>query len=253
MDTQTLPPLPEARIESYQIDGTMRRTTLHTYSGQDMRDYALAAIALAPPAAPVVQVPVEPAKHLRHALELIRDWPIREQDDMPAANMRKLARDTLAVQEPLKPRDRSGDLYDPDCPCCNPDPAVSPLEVPAPTVQPGAVPEGWKLVPISLTAEMEYAAQDIHHILPPRMRRLWENLLAASPPAPQQAVQAVQAVQPPRMLTPAELADLVCTAAPFTDSMVTARFFQLFEYAIRKFCEVNGLPLATQQTGKDAT
>jgi hypothetical protein len=34
-----LPPLPEARIESYQIDGTMRKTTLRTYSEFDMREY----------------------------------------------------------------------------------------------------------------------------------------------------------------------------------------------------------------------
>lgn len=41
-----LPPLPEARIESYQTDAVMRRTTLHTYSASDMRAYAEEAIKL---------------------------------------------------------------------------------------------------------------------------------------------------------------------------------------------------------------
>ena len=39
-----LPPLPEARIVSYQTDSTMRRMELRTYSGEDMKDYARAAI-----------------------------------------------------------------------------------------------------------------------------------------------------------------------------------------------------------------
>lgn len=40
-----LPPLPEARIVSYQTDGTMRSMELRTYSGWDMKDYARAAVA----------------------------------------------------------------------------------------------------------------------------------------------------------------------------------------------------------------
>lgn len=39
-----LPPLPEARIVSYQIDSTMRSMELRTYSDQDMQEYARAAI-----------------------------------------------------------------------------------------------------------------------------------------------------------------------------------------------------------------
>lgn len=39
-----LPPLPEARIVSYQTDSTMRRMELRTHSDEDMRDYARAAI-----------------------------------------------------------------------------------------------------------------------------------------------------------------------------------------------------------------
>lgn len=43
-DKYELPPLPESRIVSYQIDSTMRRMELRTYSDEDMRDYARAAI-----------------------------------------------------------------------------------------------------------------------------------------------------------------------------------------------------------------
>jgi hypothetical protein len=40
-----LPPLPEALIKSVQCDSTMRYMTIHTYSGDDMREYATTAIA----------------------------------------------------------------------------------------------------------------------------------------------------------------------------------------------------------------
>ncbi|NGR09343.1 DUF2283 domain-containing protein [bacterium SGD-2] len=43
-DKIELPPLPEARIVSYQTDSTMRRMELRTHSDEDMRDYARAAI-----------------------------------------------------------------------------------------------------------------------------------------------------------------------------------------------------------------
>src|SRR5690606_16850711 len=38
-------PLPEAMIESYQTDSTMRTWTLHSYSESDMRVYARANVA----------------------------------------------------------------------------------------------------------------------------------------------------------------------------------------------------------------
>lgn len=410
MDTQTLPPLPEARIESYQIDGTMRRTTLHTYSGQDMRDYALAAIALASPAAPAQAVPPF-AWATHHAPPMIfltqkeaaaycddDEQPIplyeapaaqvpagsasdKRVDSLVAAlneigdyahdcstgpavpdalwEIRRMAYEAMdlaavaappAVRLPLTDEQideawagitstddadtfrqavRFAERYHSITgePEDDPAPAVSPLEAPAqssepideaaaldhfeakfqeievgdgditlptpgdgrrwddyverhkmaltgwvlrreyeelerstakawtrfeaaldartavPTAQPGAVPEGafnqW------FTSDAAHVAARPDEPVDYTARMAQRAFLAASPPAPQQAVQTV------RMLTEAELADLVCTAAPFTDSMVTARFFQLFEYAIRKFCEVNGLPLATQQTGKE--
>lgn len=43
-DQIELPPLPEARIVSYQTDSTMRSMELRTHSDEDMRDYARAAI-----------------------------------------------------------------------------------------------------------------------------------------------------------------------------------------------------------------
>lgn len=43
-DSIELPPLPEARIVSYQTDSTMRCMELRTHSNEDMRDYARAAI-----------------------------------------------------------------------------------------------------------------------------------------------------------------------------------------------------------------
>lgn len=43
-DKYELPPLPEARIVSYQTDSTMRSMELRTHSDEDMRDYARTAI-----------------------------------------------------------------------------------------------------------------------------------------------------------------------------------------------------------------
>lgn len=42
-----MPELPEARIESYQNDSTMRWTKLHTYDAEDMREYGRACVAAA--------------------------------------------------------------------------------------------------------------------------------------------------------------------------------------------------------------
>lgn len=52
-------------------------------------------------------------------------------------------------------------------------------------------PEGLKLVPVKLTDDMLYEAQD-QHIMPPRMKRLWKILLDAAPATPQAAAQPSQ-------------------------------------------------------------
>lgn len=46
------------------------------------------------------------------------------------------------------------------------------------------VPEGYVLAPIEPSAELLYQWQDVHHILPPRGRRMWRtalNVIAAEP------------------------------------------------------------------------
>jgi hypothetical protein len=56
---------------------------------------------------------------------------------------------------------------------------VTPLYThPAPaSAQAGAVPDGYVLAPLEPSAEMLYQMQDVHHLMPPRGRRVWKTLL----------------------------------------------------------------------------
>src|SRR5690606_21395758 len=71
-------PLPEAMIESYQTDSTMRTWTLHSYSESDMRVYARANVAHATAA---LQAEVEELRVLAKKVtaDLMESDEIREK------------------------------------------------------------------------------------------------------------------------------------------------------------------------------